>query len=78
MIRPNKGCLVQKRLLLAVPKMPKPRESGLRHEGSSRKDMRKPFEVTITNAQAYSGEILLAYHAEGCPRGALKFNQVLQ
>ena len=67
MIHPNKRCLGQKKLLPIVPKMPKPQGSKLRHERSSQRDLREPFEVTVTSAQADSGRILLAYHAEGCP-----------
>ena len=43
-----------------------PRRGRLLNARSTRSSLRKPFWITVIGTQADPGEILLAYHVEGC------------
>ena len=76
MIHSDKGCLVQERLLLPIPKVFKPRGSRLCHERSPRRDLREPLRVTVVGTQTDSSRILLAHNAERCPNLCQSLRQV--
>ena len=62
----NKRCALQKRILVTVPKVFKPRGSELRNERSSREYLWKPLRGTVVSAQADPSGVLLANYAERC------------
>ena len=65
-LRADSECALQEGLLPTIPKVFDSRWSGLRHEGSPWRGMRKPFRGTITGPQTHTSRILFAYNAKGC------------
>ena len=62
----NKRRVLQKRILVTVPKVFKPWGSRLRNERSSRGYLWKPLRGTVVSAQADPSGVLLANYAERC------------
>ena len=62
----NKRCALQKRILVIVLKVFKPRGSRLRNERSSRGYPWKPLGGTVVSAQVDPSWVLLAHYAEEC------------
>ena len=74
----NKRCALQKRILATVPKVFKPRGSGLRNERSSRGYLWKPLRGTVISAQDDPSWVLLANYAERCTSLRQDLRQVLE
>ena len=74
----NKRCALQKRILVIVLKVFKPRGSRLHNERSSQGYLWKPFGGTVISTQVNPSWVLLANNAEGRTSLRQGLQQVLE